>query len=208
VRMLNDIMAEKQKSPDDGFFSRMVHVEDQGERLTAKEVVSQVALMISAGCEPPRHLVTFGIYDLLRHPDQLALLRAEPGLLRNALEEAGRFDSFGKLNLPRFPLEDVEIRGVRIPKGQQVFGVFASALRDPAVFPDPDRFDIRRDQSRSVLYGDGPHVCLGAWLARILAEAAVEALLRRLPTMELGGAPAFTRNAFFRKMVSLPLRIR
>lgn len=205
VGMLEEIMAEKRRAPDDGFFSRMVHAEEGGERLTDKEVISQVALMISAGCEPPRHLVTFAIRDLLLHPEQLALLRAEPGLLRNAVDEAGRFDSFGKLNLPRFPLEDVEIRGVRIPKGQQVFGVFASALRDPEVFPDPDAFDIRRDQGKSVLYGDGPHVCLGTWLAKLMAESAVKTLLRTFPTLALAGPPAFTRNAFFRKIVSLPV---
>lgn len=205
VAMLEEIMADKQQRPDDGFFSRMVHAEEHGERLTPKEVVSQVALMISAGCEPPRHLVTFAVRDLLLHPDQLALLRAEPGLLRNAIDEAGRFDSFGKLNLPRFALEDVELRGVRIPRGQQVFGVFASALRDPEVFPDPDVFDIRRDQSKSVLYGDGPHVCLGTWLAKLMAESALRALLGTFPALRLAGPPAFTRNAFFRKIVSLPV---
>lgn len=205
VAMLEEIMAEKRRSPDDGFFSKMVHAEEQGERLTKKEVISQVALMISAGCEPPRHLVTFAIRDLLLHPDQLALLRAEPDLLRNAIDEVGRFDSFGKLNLPRFPLEDVELRGVRIPRGQQIFGVFASALRDPEVFPDPDVFDIRRDQGKSLLYGDGPHVCLGTWLAKLMAESAVKTLLRRFPSLKLAGPPAFTRNAFFRKIVSLPI---
>jgi cytochrome P450 enzyme len=205
VAMLEEIMAEKRRSPDDGFFSKMVHAEEQGERLTKQEVISQVALMISAGCEPPRHLVTFAIRDLLLHPDQLALLRAEPGLLRNAIDEVGRFDSFGKLNLPRFPLEDVELRGIRIPKGQQIFGVFASALRDPEVFPDPDVFDIRRDQSKSLLYGDGPHVCLGTWLAKLMAESAVKTLLRGFPALKLAGPPTFTRNAFFRKIVSLPI---
>ncbi|HSK03073.1 MAG TPA: cytochrome P450, partial [Kofleriaceae bacterium] len=205
VAMLEEIMAEKRQKPDAGFFSKMVHAEEQGERLTRKEVISQVALMISAGCEPPRHLVTFAIRDLLLHPDQLALLRAEPGLLRNAIDEVGRFDSFGKLNLPRFPLEDVEIGGIRIPKGQQVFGVFASALRDPEVFPDPDAFDIRRDLGKSLLYGDGPHVCLGTWLAKLMAEAAVRTILRTFPALRLAGPPAFTRNAFFRKIVSLPI---
>jgi cytochrome P450 enzyme len=207
VAMLEDIMAQRRKAPGNDFYSKLIHAEAQGERLTKAEIISTVALMISAGCEPPRHLISFAIYDLLRHPDQLALLRREPDLLRNAVDEVGRFDSFGKLNLPRFPLEDVEIRGVPILKGQQVFGVFASALRDPEVFPDPDRFDIRRDQSHSVLYGDGLHVCLGMWLARHMAEAAVGTLVRRFPKMQLAGQPVFTRNAFFRKMISLPVRL-
>jgi 4-hydroxy-2-oxoheptanedioate aldolase len=207
VAMLEEIMAERRKAPGSDFYSKLIHAEEQGERLTKAEVISTVALMISAGCEPPRHLISFAIYDLLRHPEQLELLRREPELLRNAVDEVGRFDSFGKLNLPRFPLEDVELGGVPILKGQQVFGVFASALRDPAVFPDPDRFDIRRDQSRSVLYGDGLHVCLGTWLARHMAEAAVGTLVRRFPRMKLAGPPVFTRNAFFRKMTSLPVRL-
>jgi 4-hydroxy-2-oxoheptanedioate aldolase len=207
VAMLEEIMAERRRAPGDDFFSKLVHAEEQGERLTRAEVISMVALMISAGCEPPRHLIAFALYDLLRHPRELALLREEPGLLRNAVDEVGRYDSFGKLNLPRFALEDVEMRGARIHKGQQVYGVFASALRDPEVFPDPDRFDIRRDQSRSVLYGGGLHVCLGMTLARLMAEAAVGTLVTRFPRMALAGEPRFTRNAFFRKMVSLPVRL-
>lgn len=207
VAMLEEILAERRKNPGPDFFSKLIHAEEQGDKLTTKELISMVALMISAGCEPPRHLISFAMYDLLRHPDQLAILRGEPELLRNAVEEAGRFDSFGKLNLPRFALQDVEIRGVRIAKGQQVFGVFASALRDPEIFPEAGKFDIRRDQSRSVLYGDGLHTCLGAWLARNMTEAAVGALVRRFPKMKLAGQPVFTRNAFFRKMISLPVSL-
>src|SRR5262249_17893895 len=140
-------------------------------------------------------------------PDQLEILRSEPRLLRNAIDEAGRFDSFGKLNLPRFALEDIEIGGVRIARGQQGFGVFASALRDPEIFTDCGKFDIRRDQSHSLLYGDGLHVCLGTWLAKNMAEAAVGTFVHRFPKMTLAGEPKYTRNAFFRKMVSLPLRL-
>ena len=207
VAMLEEIMAQRRAQPQDDFFSRLIHAQEQGDQLTDKELISMVALMISAGCEPPRHLVSFAIYNLLIHPDQLETLRCEPQLLRNAVDEVGRFDSFGKLNLPRFALEDLELNGVKIAKGQQVFGVFASALRDPEVFPEPDRFDIRRDQSRSVLYGDGPHVCLGTWLARHMAEPAVGTLVKRFPNMQLMGSPQFSRNAFFRKMVSLPVRL-
>jgi len=207
VAMLEDIMAERRKRPGADFLSKLIHAEEQGDRLTKKEVMSIVALMISAGCEPPRHLVTFAMFDLMRHPAQLALLRREPALLRNAVDEAGRFDSFGKLNLPRFPLEDLELRGVPIRKGQQVFGVFASALRDPSAFPDPDTFDIRREQRQSLLYGDGPHVCMGAAIARLMCEAAVGTLVTRYPNMRLAGSPVFTRNTFFRKIVSLPVQV-
>jgi cytochrome P450 enzyme len=207
VALLEQVMKERRNNPGSDFFSKLIHAEEQGERLTPKEIISMVALMISAGCEPPRHLISFAVYDLLRHPDQLEILRNEPHLLRNAIDEVGRFDSFGKLNLPRFALEDLEISGVRIRKGQQVYGVFASALRDSDVFPDSDKFDIRRDQSQSLLYGDGLHVCLGTWLAKNMAEAAVGTLIRRFPKMKLVDGPKYTRNAFFRKMVSLRVRL-
>ena len=207
VAMLEELMAARRQTPGRDFFSKLIHAEEQGERLTPQEIMSMVALMISAGCEPPRHLIAFAVYDLLRHPEQLAILRREPVLLRNAIDEVGHFDSFRKLNLPRFALEDLEIRGVKIAKGQPVYGVFASALRDPDMFPDADTFDIRRDQWQSLLYGDGVHVCLGTWLAQYLVEAAVGTLLRRFPSMTLAGEPTYTRNAFFRKMISLPLRL-
>ncbi len=208
VAMLEEIIADRRKRPGDDFLSALVHAEESGSKLSHKELLSMIALMISAGCEPPRHLICFSVLNLLRHPDQLQILREEPGLLRNAIDEVGRFDSFGKLNLPRYPKEDVEISGVKIRKGQQIFGMFASALRDPEVFPAADRFDIRRDLTMNLLYGAGVHACLGAALARLKVEAAVGTLFRRFPGMELAGPPTFTPNTFFRKMVSLPVRLR
>jgi cytochrome P450 enzyme len=207
VAMLEEIIKERRARPRDDFLSKLIHAEKNGDALTQRELVSMVALMISAGCEPPRHLINFTVLNLLKHPDQFKALRSEPGLLRNAVDEAGRYDSFGKLNLPRFPLTDVEIRGVKISKGQQIFGVFASALRDPEVFPDADRFDIRRDLSRSLLYGDGPHVCLGRAVARLIVETAIGTLVTRFPGMRLRGNPAFTGDTFFRKMTSMPLEL-
>jgi 4-hydroxy-2-oxoheptanedioate aldolase len=207
VAMLEEIIASRKNDPGCDFLSRLIRAEEEGEQLTDREIISMVALMISAGCEPPRHLIAFTIYNLLRHPDQLEILRREPSLLANAIDETGRFDSFGKLNLPRFALEDLEIRGVKIAKGQQVFGVFAAALRDGAVFPEPDRFDMRRDQSRSVLYGGGLHACLGMTLARNMVEAAVGAFVERYPHIQLAGEPVYRRNTFFRKMASLPVRL-
>lgn len=205
VAMLEELLDERAAHPEDDLLSKLVHAEDSGQRLTRNELISMVALMISAGCEPPRHLITFTIYNLLKHPEQLALLRDDPSLLAGAVNEVGRFDSFGKLNLPRFCLEDLEIRHVKISRGEAVFGVFASALRDPEVFADADRFDIRRSQARNMLYGRGPHNCLGKVIARLMVEVAVGTLLGTFPDMRPAGEPVFTRDAFFRKVVSLPL---
>jgi cytochrome P450 len=109
----------------------------------------------------------------------------------------------GKLNFPRFPLEDVQIRGVPIKAGTPVFGVFASALRDPAVFHDPDRFDIRRDLRRTLLWSKGIHNCLGRPIAQMIAEEAVRAFIDRFPNAELHSEPVYVPDSFFRKMGSL-----
>jgi cytochrome P450 len=205
VAMLEEIIEERCAEPGDDFLSKFIHAEKSGEILSRQEIVSMVALMLSAGCEPPRHLINFTVLNLLRHPDQLNILLQNPALLRNAIYEAGRYDSVGKLYLPRFPLEDVEIRGVKIRKAQQVFGAFGSALRDPEAFPDPDRFDIQRDQSLNNLFGDGPHMCQGRILARCMVEAAVSTLVYRFPNMKLRGEVEFVGDTFFRKIISIPI---
>lgn len=160
-----------------------------------------------AGSEATRHLVSFTLFNLLRHPDQLQILRNEPELLANAIGEVGRFDSMGKPDFPWFPLEDVEICGIPIKAGQPVYGVFASAQRDPKVFPDPDRFDIRRDLRGSLLWSQGLHNCLGHPLAQLIVEVAVGTFLSRFPSAVLRGGPVYTRDTFFRKMVSLPVNL-
>ncbi|MFC0626036.1 cytochrome P450 [Kribbella deserti] len=206
VAMVEELLTEREGRSGRDFLSQLVNAERHGERLTRAELLSMVALMISAGSEPPRHLINFTLLNLLRRPGQLAEVRRDPALVKAAIEESYRFDGFGKLNLPRFPLEDVRLGGVDIAKGDQVFGIFASALRDARVFPQADRFDLRRDLSKNLMYGDGPHVCLGRWIAQVMVEVMVQALLERFPTLELAGEPQYVRDTFFRKMVSLPTK--
>jgi cytochrome P450 enzyme len=203
--MLEEIIEERRARPGDDFLSKLIHAEKNGEVLKQRELLSMVAILITAGVEPSQHFINFTVLTLLKHPDQFDMLRREPGLLRNAVDEVGRYDNFAKLSLPRFPLTDIEIRGVKIAKGQPVHGFFASALRDEAIFPDADRFDIRRELSRNLLYGDGPHVCIGKAMARLIVETAVGTLITRFPGMRLRLDPAFAENAFFRKMTSMPL---
>jgi cytochrome P450 enzyme len=208
ITLVQDLIEQCRNHPTPGLLTDLIHAERNGQPLAPKELLGMVSVVISAGSEPTRHLVSFTIFNLLRHPDQLRVLREEPHLLGNAIGEVGRYDSMGKLNFPRFPLEDVEIRGVKIKAGQPVFGVFASAQRDPDVFPDADRFDIRRDLRESLLWSTGLHNCLGHALAQLIVEVAVETFLRRFPAAALRGEPRYTQDTFFRKMVSLPVSLK
>jgi cytochrome P450 enzyme len=196
VTLVGDLIEQDRLHPRGGLLTKLINARRDGRGLSRKELLGMVAVIISAGSEPTRHLVSFTLYNLLRHPDQLRILRAEPHLLGNAVSEVGRYDSMGKLNFPRFPRQDVKIHGVTVRAGQPVYGVFASAQRDPAVFPDPDRFDIRRDLRRSLLWSQGPHNCLGHALAQLIVEVAVETFLRRFPRVRLRGGPVYTRDTF------------
>lgn len=208
VEVVQDLIAGDRANPQGGLLTRLIEARRKGTGLGEKELLGMVGVIISAGSEPTRHLVSFTIYNLLRHPDQLEILRAEPELLGNAVHEVGRYDSMGKLNFPRFPLEDLAIRGVTVRAGQPVFGVFASAQRDPEAFADADRFDIRRDPRRNLIWSTGLHNCLGNALAQLIVEVAVETFLRRFPDVALAGDPVYTRDTFFRKMVSLPVSLK
>lgn len=208
LALLRALITERQQHPGSDALSGLVQVRDRDDRLTSDEIIELVMAVITAGTETVTHLICFTILTLLRHPDQLALLRREPGLLRNAIEEALRYDSFGKNGVARFALQDVEIRGVTITKGQMVFPLLPSALRDPDAYPNPDEFDIRRDPNANVTFGTGLHHCIGAALARLEGEVAVGTLLQRFPSVALAGAPTFLPHPLLRKMASLPLRLR
>ncbi|MEN3609713.1 cytochrome P450 [Plantactinospora sp. ZYX-F-223] len=167
-----------------------IHAEDS-DRLSETELVTLVWHLVLAG-QTPTNVITNAVEALLRHPDQLAALRADPGLLPGAVEELTRWCGPQLLSLPRYPREDVEIAGVPIGKGEPVTAMLAGANRDPRAFAEPDRLDLRRPAGRPAHlgYGHGPHFCLGAALARVQIEVALGALLRRFPGLALveGGA--------------------
>lgn len=144
-----------------------------------------LSLLLVGGFETTVNLIGNGILTLLRHPDQLALLRERPELLDSALEEMIRYDGSFETATWRFPLEPIEIAGTRIEKGYPVLLSLASANRDPARFTAPDRFDVGRAENGHVGFGRGAHFCLGAPLARLETRIAFEALLRRLPGLAL-----------------------
>src|ERR1700709_527376 len=175
----------RRKSPGNDLTTQLVQAEEDGSKLSNEELTANIILLFGAGHETTVNLIGNGLLALHRNPDQLALLKARPELITNAVEEFLRYDSSVQLT-GRVTLEDIDdLGGKRIPKGETVLCLLGSANRDPAVYPDrPDRLDITRPNVRPLSFGGGIHFCLGAQLARIEAEIAIATLLRRLPDIQ------------------------
>lgn len=207
VPVISNLIEDRRKHPGDDLLSTLIHVEEQGEMLSHEELLALMCAMLAGAVEPTAHLIGFGVLNLLRFPDQFQLLRREPSLIKNAIEEVLRFDNSGKSSAPRYAQDTIQLQDVTIHKGQMVYPLLASALRDPRVFPNPDTFDIRRDLSRSMPFGHGAHHCLGAALGRLEGIVAVSTLVQRFPDMQITGAPQFAPHAYLRNLVSLPIRL-
>jgi cytochrome P450 len=205
IALVRSLIDERRARPGDDLLSVLIHHEEEGERLSTAELISLVAGLIIAGSETTVHAIAFGVLNLLRHPDQLALVLAEPALVRPAVDELLRFDLFGRIGSPRFAREDVSLHGRTIRKGQMALLLVSSALRDESAFPNPDRLDVRRDTSQTIAFGIGPHYCLGASLARLEAEIALATLFDRFPRIALDGAPTYGQHLTMRKIASLPV---
>jgi len=179
----------RRKSPGYDLTTQLVQAEEDGSKLSNEELTANIILLFGAGHETTVNLIGNGVLALHRNPDQLALLKANPNLITNAIEEFLRYDSSVQMT-GRVALEDIEdLGGKRIPKGESVLCLLGSANHDPAVYPDhPERLDIARPNVRPLSFGGGIHFCLGAQLARIEAEIAISTLLRRLPDLRLDDA--------------------
>jgi hypothetical protein len=179
----------RRRNPGDDLTTQLVQAEEDGSKLSNEELTANIILLFGAGHETTVNLIGNGLLALHRNPDQLALLKAKPELITNAIEEFLRYDSSVQMT-GRVALEDIEdLGGKRIPKGESVLTLLGSANRDPAVYPDrPDRLDITRPNVRPLSFGGGIHFCLGAQLGRLEAGIAISTLLRRLPELRLDDA--------------------
>lgn len=204
--MLRRLIDERRQSKQDDVLSELVRAEEEGNRLDVPEMLALVVQVISAGSMTTVNLIGYSVLNLLRHPDQLAMIKERPELLENAIMEVLRYDQFARFGLPRYALEDVEIRGTHIRKGQMILPMAIGVMHDPNKFPDPDKFDITRDQRLNLSFGHGPHYCLGVALARIEGEESVKALLARYPGMSLAGEPVFEFHPLIRYLQALPIR--
>ena len=197
----------RRHSPGDDLTTQLVQAEEDGSKLSNEELTANIILLFGAGHETTVNLIGNGLLALHRNPDQLALLKANPALITNAIEEFLRYDSSVQLS-GRVTLEDIDdLGGKKIPKGESVLCLLGSANRDPAVYPDrPDRLDITRPNVRPLSFGGGIHFCLGAQLARIEAEVAIATLLRRLPDLRLDDAenPEWRPTFVLRGLKRLP----
>jgi len=169
--------------------------------------MSQAMGLLIAGFETTIGLIGNGVRALLRHPDQLARLRAEPALLPSAVEECLRFEGPIVLTV-RILHEDTEFGGKVIPKNATIFAMLASANRDPERFPDPDRFDIGRTPNEHLAFGGGEHFCLGAHLARLEAQLAIGGLVNRFRDLALVSEKVVWGPSLFRVPGSLPIRFK
>jgi cytochrome P450 len=197
----------RRRNPGDDLTSQLVQAEEAGDKLSNEELAANIVLLFGAGHETTVNLIGNGLLALYRNPDQLALLKANPSLMPNAIEEFLRYDSSVQMT-GRVALEDIEdLGGKHIPKGESVLCLLGSANRDPAVYPDrPDRLDVTRPNVKPLSFGGGIHFCLGAQLARIEAEVAISILLRRLPELRLDDAenPEWRPTFVLRGLKRLP----
>ena len=180
---------EKRENPKDDLISALVRPEEAGERLSEDELLGMVFLLLVAGHETTVNLIGNGTLALLQHPDQLEKLRNDPSLIKSAIEELLRYDGPLETSPERFAREDIAIGGTVIPRGEMVRVVIAAADRDPERFPDPDALDIARTDNRHLAFGKGIHHCLGAPLARMEGQIAIDTLLRRMPGLRLQEPP-------------------
>jgi cytochrome P450 len=179
------LFAYRRKNPGDDLTSALLAAREGGDALTDDEALANIILLFAAGHETTTNLIGNGLLALHRNPAELARLRENPGLIPNAVEELLRYDSPVQLT-GRIALEENEVHGQKIAKGEHVITLLGAANRDPAAYPgDPEALDVGRPGVRAISFGGGIHHCLGAQLARIEAEIAFLVLLQRLPALRL-----------------------
>ncbi|SDF68076.1 hypothetical protein SAMN05660662_3050 [Blastococcus aurantiacus] len=204
VAYLRGLAAERRTNPGEDLVSHLVSLRDADDRLTEDELVTTCILLLNAGHEATVNVSGNGTLALLQHPDQLARLRADRALLPTAIEEFMRYDSPLQL-FERTATEDVEIGGITVERGQKIAALLGAANRDPAVFAEPDTFDVGRTDNGHITFGAGIHFCIGAPLARVELQATFGALLDRTTTVELGGDPVRRPEFVIRGLRTLPV---
>ena len=200
------LIAERRTMPRDDMLTSLIAAEEAGDKLSEPELVATCILLLIAGHETTVNLIGNGALALLRHPDQLALLRERPAIIASAVEELLRFDGPVQ-RTARIPSEPMTIGGKTIDAGEMVMPFSGAADRDPAQFPDPDRLDLTRADNRHIAFGWGIHFCIGAPLARVEGQIAINTLLKRLPKLALDtDTPQFRQSLTLRGLAALPVR--
>ena len=202
---LNDLIERRRAAPADDLLSGLIAASDGEDRLTQPEVAVTVSLIYAAGFETTMNLIGNLVHTLMRHPDQLARLRADRSMVPSAVDEVLRFEPPVQID-GRYVRVDTEIGGHAIPRGHGVLTLLGAANRDPAAVDDPDRFDVGRGEVPMLSFGSGIHYCLGAALARLEGQVVLQALLDRFATWTpLDEHPPWKRRLTLRGLARLPV---
>jgi hypothetical protein len=202
-----EILVERRRAkpgnPDRDVLTRLIQGEDNGERLTEKELLHNCIFLLNAGHETTTNLIGNGLVALSANPAQKQRLIEQPDLIKTAVEEILRFESSNQLG-NRIVVTETEITGVKMPPGTLITIGIGAANRDAAQFPEPDRFDVSRAPNRHLAFATGIHQCAGMNLARLEGRIALERFLHRFANYELEGEPVRSRRARFRGFTSIP----
>jgi cytochrome P450 PksS len=208
AEFVREMIERRRADPADDIITMLVHTNEDGDTLSDDEIVAMVFLLVVADSETTYSLIANGAAALLTHPDQLDLLRTDPNLIGSAVEEILRFTGTIGSTEVFYAQEDIELHGVTIPRGGRVIPLLDSANRDPAVFDDPDTFDITRTPNRHIAFSKGAHFCLGAKLARMETCIAITNLISRFRDVQVAVDPAdlqVARVPLLRRFTSLPV---
>ncbi len=192
---ISELARARRDTPGDDLVTHLAQVESEGEKLTERELIATCVLLLNAGHEATVNGFGNGMVELLARPDEWRTVVDDPwGVAATAVEEMLRYDTPSQL-FERTATQDVEVAGVTVAEGQKIAALLGSANRDPDVFTDPDRFDVRRDPNPHIAFGAGIHFCLGAPLARLEMQQSLPMLAERFPELRPAGA-AVPRGTF------------
>ena len=207
VDYLRELVALRRQSPGDDLISSLIAETDaEGARLTEDELITTCTLLLNAGHEATVNVVGNGVTALLSHPEQLATVRTDDALVPSAVEELIRYDSPLQL-FERTALSDTAVGDIVVERGHKIAALLGAANRDPAVFAEPDRFDVTRADNPHLGFGAGIHFCVGAPLARVELQTSLRTLLHRFPRLSLHAAPQRRPEFVIRGVQSLPITI-
>jgi cytochrome P450 len=209
-RYIRQQIEATRRRPREGLISALIAAEEAGQRLTPDETAAMILLLLFAGHVTTVHLIGGGVFALLTHPEQKELLLADWSPVARAVDEMLRYISPVQTTKAMLPMRDLEWHGHRFRRGENIVAMLAAANADPAPFPHPERFDIRREPNPHVAFGAGIHVCLGWKLAVTETEIALEQLFARFPKLALAVPPSqakWSRQPGTRGMETLPVRL-
>ena len=209
IRYLRRFFKVRRRDPQDDLTSALIKAEEAGEKLSEDELLAMVFLLLIAGHETTVNLIGNGTLALLQNPDQMERLRCEPSLIKSAVEELLRFTSPVLMTTERYALDSAIIHDVTIPRGEMILGVIGSANRDETVFDKPDELNLAREPNKHISFGQGIHFCLGAPLARMESQIAINTLLERKPNLQLKVDPQSLRwrpSMMLRGLQALPVK--